>query len=355
MSNTNIKRSEMSNFNSEAAKLMSKMNELSGSIPQKFKAATNAGFMTGMVQSAATQGNTISNNIGKVNRLVGEYTENQFAKDEKGATKINDIEIPTDFYSENDADTKQYNQALLEKMDGKSVNQGDLEDSAEKSEIDVKGVGLTDITGEDGADHDISKSGVSKIGIDDINVATEEGVEGGNKSGIDKDELGSIAGGQAANDQTIEGTNVQEQGLGAVNTQGTQDSVQNSNVNVNSQALESVASVGAAQGANQALNQAVERPTTPDTPVSDENLVSSLGTMSANGEKKKDASSAAAGILAGLGSIAGLGGAAMLGRDKDKDKEEDEENEKDASSEKEKTEEAKEDKEKESNEAESAA
>ena len=242
----------MGDFNSEAAKVMAKINELGGSIPGRFTAATNAGFLSGIVKSASKQTSTISSNIGSVNRIAAQYTEDQFERDRKNADAIKEIEVTTDFYANNDTSTKQYNQVLLSKMDGTSVNEGQVTNSVDVhgDETDVDKEGIAKQGAVAGDEHDEQHTNVTNRAIDNINVAEDQGVEVDADSNVIREGLGNISGGESGETYAATDSNVNQQTMGSINDGAkTNNASGDKSADVTGQVLQSMATAGAATAA----------------------------------------------------------------------------------------------------------
>ncbi len=95
---------------------------------------TSKGSFTGMKSSGMfAQGfsdiegqvGSIANSIGQVSKMVNEHTNTIRGIDEQGVKEVEQIEVPQDFVANNSMQINEFNQSILEKLDGKHVNSKD--------------------------------------------------------------------------------------------------------------------------------------------------------------------------------------------------------------------------------------
>lgn len=295
------------------ADLMSTVDSISG----KFTAATDAGFLTGTLKTISQQTSSIGSSISSIQNTINNKTNEMFEIDRKGAEKFNDIEICTDFYANNDTDQNEYNKVLIDKTDDKSVNEGEVTDSVDVhgDETTVKGVGLVDITGEAGKEHDDQKTGVVAEGIGNINVATDKGVTVDADSNVANRAIGNIKKDEAGQARESGNAEVVNANIANINNGVTADADGNIGVSTGKETLGSVSSTGTG-------STVTDTSVTNSTP----NVPLSTAAYSSTGDEKKDAkqSSIGTGVAAGLvgaAGLAGLVGASREGRNKNEDDE----------------------------------
>lgn len=289
------------------ADLMATVDSISG----KFTAATDAGFLTGTLKTISQQTSSIGSSISSIQNTINNKTNEMFEIDRKGAEKFNDIEICTDFYANNDTDQNEYNKVLIDKTDSKSVNEGEVTDSVDVhgDETTVKGVGLVDITGEAGKEHDDQKTGVVAEGIGNINVATDKGVTVDADSNITNRAIGNIKKDEAGQARDSGNVDVVNANIANINNGVTADADGNIGVSTGKEALGSVSSTGTGS----TVTDSSVTNLTPSVPLS-------TAAYSSTGDEKKDTkqSSVGAGIAAGLVGAAGLAGLVGASREEKK-------------------------------------
>lgn len=318
-------------FNQLLTKLQSTVDGMQG----KFSVAIEAGFLGDSISTISKQTSSIGNSVNTIKNTINNNVNDMYNIDMKGAEKFEAIEIPTDFYANNDAETNEYNKVLLDKMDNKSVNEGELTDSVdvEGDETTVKGVELTDITGEAGSEHDRQRTKIDKEVIGDISKNGDKGVEVDAESNVVNTGMQNINNGNGGSAIGAENSHVNQAGLGQVNTSATSDSAQVSGVNTQKETLQSLAAIGGlgavAQGA-QAENIIATTTNQPSgssesAPVNREDppLVNAAYGATGSGNSSTKQAAVDFGAVAGLAGAVGLGLAGIAGS-KDKEKEEDE-------------------------------
>ena len=95
-----------------------------GSIGQNFAGAVDAGLLGNSVSTISKQMKAISGSISNVQNIVQQHSSQMFSYDRAMASKIGEIEVPNDFVANDSAEVNTYTQALVAKMDGQSVNDG---------------------------------------------------------------------------------------------------------------------------------------------------------------------------------------------------------------------------------------
>lgn len=118
-------------------------------MPTKFAGAINSGMMGNTVSAIANEMNLISASLANMKSIVNRHSSQMFSYDREMAKVASEIEIPSDFLENNSMAVNTYNRTLLEKMDGKSVNEGQA--ASAFSEMDESGVNaknLVNISGD---------------------------------------------------------------------------------------------------------------------------------------------------------------------------------------------------------------
>jgi hypothetical protein len=139
-------------FDTLAATLANSSNNVSqtgGGIGSKFAGAVDAGLLGDSVSKVSSQMAAISTSISNVQNIVKKHSNQMFSFDRSMASKIEEIQIPTDLMANDSSEINTYTQTLLGKIDGQSVNNGQA--STAFKEIDesvVQGEALTDIHGD---------------------------------------------------------------------------------------------------------------------------------------------------------------------------------------------------------------
>ena len=172
--------------------VVAEANSIMDGIKSKFASATEAGFLTDILNPITKETSSISGSIDSINKTINVKTNEMFDRDIEGEKMFNDMKVYKDFYAENDAKTKEYNNVLLNKMDSKSVKEGEVKDSTTESEFDVEKEGLTDILGQAGKVYDEQKSNVQNVEISNINVGTTDGISTDTDSKVINQALGMI-------------------------------------------------------------------------------------------------------------------------------------------------------------------
>jgi hypothetical protein len=86
--------------------------------------ALGCGIATNSMGTISRQMNAISNSMTTVGQTLNTQANEMFDYDATMAAKAEDIEVPNDFMADNQTKISEYNKSLLEKLDGRSVNDG---------------------------------------------------------------------------------------------------------------------------------------------------------------------------------------------------------------------------------------
>ena len=212
------------------------LNQTNNKIGQ---ASAKAGSAQSLAGSGFTgMGSLFGNGIGEISKELGalqgslsnvqgimtRQTEAMFNMDNSLAKIAEVIEVPQDFVKNENNRFTQYHDMLLEKLDGKTVNEGNETDVKENmAESGVEERDLTNITTSGGADEQVYDERVSidrMKGMSNIDKAGGTDVqEIDSRSGIASEEtMRNINTAGGAEEQKLdENTVVQEKQLGSVN------------------------------------------------------------------------------------------------------------------------------------------
>ena len=162
-----------------------------------FKSLVDTGLAGSSVGKIGNQMSAITNSINNVNNIIKKHSTQMFNFDKSVANEANDISIPNDFLSNDSASVNYYTQTLLEKMDGRSVNEG--HETKKTNEIDesiVSAESLFDMRGiaskEEKYDSSSSIVGQSVLGNISGNVTQEQNYDA--HSNVVKEALSDIRG-----------------------------------------------------------------------------------------------------------------------------------------------------------------
>ena len=86
--------------------------------------ALGCGIATNSMGTISRQMNAISTSMTTVGKTLNTQANDMFDYDATMAAKAEDIEVPNDFMADNQTKISEYNKSLLEKLDGRSVNDG---------------------------------------------------------------------------------------------------------------------------------------------------------------------------------------------------------------------------------------
>lgn len=151
MANSNVlvmREEEMDLAVNGLEKCSTNMENTGKSIPNKFRGMKNTGLFGTGINTINKQVNSITNSLFNVKTIVRKHSNEMFELDRKMAEKASEIEIPQDFVKNDSRQTNTFNDILMEKIDGRSVNEGgELRDTKEMDEsIIANKQELTDIT-----------------------------------------------------------------------------------------------------------------------------------------------------------------------------------------------------------------
>ena len=196
---------EQAAFASGFAKIAADLENLCASSSSSFSSAADVGLLGDVVGKISNQMSGISSSSGTIGNSAKKNASEMFTLDATTAdTAETSIIPPKDFLAENTMEVNQYNNSLLGKIDGRSVNEGEQAEKPE--EIDdsvVEAENLASILGEQSKEEqydDSSNVQNSLLGNINKNEATEE-QEYNDKVSVSKTNLQNIVG---------EGTEMQE-------------------------------------------------------------------------------------------------------------------------------------------------
>lgn len=175
-----------------------------------FAVSVNSGLMGPSIKAISGQLNAITESISNINNSIKQYKTEMVNFDNEMSTKAESVEIPQDFVAENALEVNKYNRVLLEKLDGKSVNEGEAQGEAKDiDESVVAAQGLVDITKDDTKEQALDEStviGRSTLG----NIVKDETKEQAydETSKVNAKALGDINNGNNQAEQTLDETTV---------------------------------------------------------------------------------------------------------------------------------------------------
>ena len=314
MGRIQMNRDEMTSGTAEYNRIFALLEELSNGLEGKFSRAIDAGFLSGPLKSIS---NTSSSAVGSVRAEINTINRNAseiYEIDHKGEEMFKEMKISKDFYANNDAKTKEYTGALLEKMDSKSVNEGELKDSRTgNDETIIKEEILKDITGKEGQIYDEQHSNVQNIALGNINVAKDTGVQVDADSSVINQALGNINNGVNGSQRTGEDAEVVDANIKNVNKgpAGSFDGRDGEYKVADVKAEPEIVEVG---------NDKSKVPTPP--------LATSAYDGNIEGTKSNSIGAGITAGLAGLAGLAGVAGMAMASRENEKEEDEEEKDKK---------------------------
>ena len=327
-------RAEMDEGGAKLNELLASLQNTVDGMEGKFSVAMEAGFLGNSVSTISKQTASIGNSVTTIKNTINNKTNEMFDIDMKGAEKFDAIEVPTDFYANNDTETNEYNKVLVGKLDGKTVNDGTVTDSVDVhgDETTVDAVGLVDITGEAGKEHDRQHTNVEHEGIVDISVSGAQGVAVDAGSGIAKHGMTNINNGNAGDFHESGNANVVDANLVNVN-HGVTANTANGGVTANVQgqslaAIGGLAAVSQSAQADSIINsnnsQALSSAKPSGSKEEEIPVVNAATNASTAGPTSTKNAAVDFGAVAGLAGAVGLGLAGLAGskEKEDEDKEE---------------------------------
>ena len=274
-----INPDEMNNAVSGYNQLAARLGSAKSSVSSGFTGMRDAGFFSNGLKGISRQLGAISKTVGNVGRSMSNQTRGMLELDAALATKASEIEIPNDFVANNSMALNEYNKSLLEKLDGKSVNEGKdtTEKPGEVGESIMSGkLELTDITkgplGQQALQDNLEGT---KQNLDNINHAGgEELQQVDDRRTFDKEQLTNINNGGGTGKQELDGsTTVNKENLVNINANaagGTQKVETADAYNISKGVLTKI------QGSAPTINSAVA-----------DNVMSNLGSGSSAEAKKE--------------------------------------------------------------------
>lgn len=222
-----INPDEMNTAVSGYNQLAARLGEAKSSVGSGFTGMRDAGFFSNGLKEMSKQLGAISKTVGNVGKSISKQTSQMLELDTALAKKASEIEIPQDFVANNSMAMNEYNKSLLEKLDGKSVNEGasTTEKPAEVEDSIMKGkLQLDDITsgalGQQALQDNLEGN---KQQLDNINHAGGEEMQNVDDTRtFDKEHLANINNGGGTAQQQIDGSTTvnKEQNFVNINANG---------------------------------------------------------------------------------------------------------------------------------------
>lgn len=191
-------------------------------VPTKFANLKSSGLFDTGISAISKQLTGLTASIFNVKNIVQKHSTQIFDMDRQMAKQAEKIEIPQDFVKNNSMKTNTFNQMVLEKLDGKSVNTGQgLTNVDEIEKSVVSATNLTDITKNTNAEQkqldDITN--INKKIISNINDGTAGDVKAiDNSTAVSQAVLHDINNNDSLKEQKInEQTTIMNQGLADIN------------------------------------------------------------------------------------------------------------------------------------------
>ena len=203
-------------------KLSNDVVNSSETMQKNFSAATNIGVLTKNVKVASEGMDMISEAIANTGKIIKQHTQSFYEYDKELANRANGIAIPQDFLNENAMEINKYNYSILNKIDGKSVNDGEAQGEAKDiDESVVAAQGLADITKDDTKEQKLDESTViGKSVLGNIVKDETKAQEYDETSSVQARVLGDVNNGNNQVEQELdESTVIGRSVLGNVNSQ----------------------------------------------------------------------------------------------------------------------------------------
>ncbi len=188
---------EFDAYTSGAQKNSDNLTSTNDGYKKKFQKLVNTGLAGNSVGKIGNQMTAINNSISNVNNIIRKHSNQMFNYDKSVAQKADEIDIPTDFTSNDSASVNYYTQTLVGKIDGRSVNEGhETEKANEIDETVINGEALSDIRGVTSTvetyDANSSVSGQSTLGNISGDVTQQQNYDA--SSSVGKAALQDISG-----------------------------------------------------------------------------------------------------------------------------------------------------------------
>ena len=176
----------------------SEFDDLKNFVQAKFSTLYDINKITRGLNGLKKRSSEISNGVERISYVNKTHLNNFVEMDIELARKIDELEMSHDFTLNNSLETNSFNKIIIEKMDGKSVNEGDknVEQVENVGESSIKEMhSLTDLTKEPITEQKAEEiNGIDKVSLEDIangNEVVEQRAEEMND--ISKIALGDIA------------------------------------------------------------------------------------------------------------------------------------------------------------------
>jgi len=214
------------------------MDTTSSEVPQKFSNLKSAGLFDMGINTISNQLNSLTTSIFNVKNVVNKRSNEMFNMDRKMAKIAEKIEIPQDFVKNNSMQANTFNQVLLEKLDGRTVNEGqELKPIDEVADSIVKNRVLGDITSNltPKEEHIDTTTSINKENMNNINKSQDLNQQNiDEKTKITKTLINNINNMQDLLRQELEkNTNINKQNLKSFSNNGTLNNQNLGEINVN--------------------------------------------------------------------------------------------------------------------------
>ncbi len=319
MSRFQMDEASMADAASSYNRVSSGMSDARDTSSSSFTGMKNAGFFSKGFSEINKQIGSLGKSIGNVGSTISSQASDVFQMDRTYADKAAEIEIPLDFVGNNSMAINEYNQSILEKLDGESVNEGD-ENTEKVDEVKDSMIGAeqglwdqtTDDTNKQKYDEEVSikeeeklwnqnnANGMAEVRRDDSSTVSTEELANVNKAGGDVEQnidsttsltgsiLGNIAkGGGDTKAQLNDATSISLEQLASLNNAGGKDK-QTANTQyqgVNATELKSLN--GDAVNVEQAIANDIKKNESSSSTVNKKDqLGDALGVLGAAGAKK---------------------------------------------------------------------
>lgn len=203
-----MREEEMESSVRNMEKCYTGMDSASSGVPKKFSGLKNAGVFDQGINTIGKQLNSLTNSIFNVKNVVNKRSNEMFHIDRKMAQIAQQIEIPQDFVKNDSMMSNDFNSILLEKLDGKTVNEGQgLTDTEGVSDSIIKSTALGDITKDTITKEEVldASTSINRENVNNItngNGTREEKIDA--STSIKRENVSNINNAQSLNTQNID-------------------------------------------------------------------------------------------------------------------------------------------------------
>ncbi len=124
MGRISMREEEMENAVGELDRCYVDGDAMAKSIQSKFAQIRNTGLLNSGLDTITSQINSITTSIFNVKNIIQKHSNEMFNMDRTMAKIAENIEVPRDFIKNNSMTTNTFDEYVLKKNDGKSVNEG---------------------------------------------------------------------------------------------------------------------------------------------------------------------------------------------------------------------------------------